>query len=241
MNNLLKIIPISLLLFTIGCGTLFPSPEPGIITVKVATEPSALDSLGIIEGDAFFIKINDIRAYRSNEDYAIIYDSLGAYSDVDRIINTFKLLNDTFVVYEIGRTWFPPEEFVEIRLSAYISPVVDTTIDTVIAEIETTEVWVDTTQTPWDTINVICDTTYTIDTVETESNVLILGGIRCPLEMPDTASPLVSLPDTFNIQEHDTTQILLIFDPVASLKRKLDTYQFFPTFRVSESSSRSSP
>jgi hypothetical protein len=232
MKNFLKIIPLFLLPFLSNCTTpVSPSSEPGVITLKVTTEPSARDSLGIIDGDALFIRISNVRTYRSNGDYAVIYDTLGAYRDVDRIINSFRLAGDSFVTYEIGRTWLPPEEFVEIRLSVYPSPVVDTTIDTVVAEVETTEIWVDTTQIPWDT-TAICDTTWKVDTIPTPSNVLILGGARYEVEMSDTASPVVTVTDTFDITERDTTEVKLIFDAATSLKRKLDTYEFFPTFRA---------
>lgn len=232
MKNFLKIIPFFLLPFLLNCTTpVSPSPEPGVIALKVSTEPTARDSLGIIDGDAFFVKINDVRAYRANGDYAVIYDTLGAYRDADRIINTFKLSGNSFVTNEIGRTRLPPEEFVEIRLSVYTAPVVDTVIDTVIADIETTGLWIDTTQTPWDT-TAVCDTTYKPDTTTTPSNVLILGGASYPVQMSDTASPVVTVAGTFDITEHDTTDVLLIFDAATSLKRKLDTYEFFPTFRA---------
>ena len=232
MKELLKTILLFLLLFLLDCTTpVSPSPDPGVIALKVTTEPSARDSLGIIDGDALFIKINDVRAYRANDDYAVIYDTLGAYRDENRIINTFESSGNSFIIYEIGRTWLPPEEFIEISLTVFPSPVIDTTVDTVIAEIETTAIWIDTTQTPWDT-TAVCDTTYKPDTTTTTSNILILGGMEFPVELSDTVNPIITVPNVFNITEHDTTNVILIFDAASSLKRKLDTYELIPTFRA---------
>ena len=221
-NTILPILFSFLIAYGISCTTsLPPSPEPGVIHLYITTDSEDRDTLGITEGDALILRLSNIRVFRDTLDYAVIYDTLGAYEEKERIVNAFRVKGDSFAITRIGETWLPPEEFVQIRITVHPGQVVDTTIT-----IDTTVV-VDTTVTPPETTTVV-DTSMTM----VGSNVLILGGIRYPVHMPDTVDPVVSLDYTFSIVEHETTDVVVVFEASKSIRRRWDAYEFYPTFRV---------
>jgi len=94
------------------------SPHPGVFKLGLINNPGTFD---ISEADTLLLQISQIRVYRSNGDFARIYQTLDSYLDRPQLINIFQMSDSIPERFQIGETYLPPEEFTEISLT--INPV----------------------------------------------------------------------------------------------------------------------
>jgi len=251
---------ILVVLMCVYCTGMPPSPKPAYLRVWIEGKGD-IDSLNIKPGDCLNLGIYNIRMYRENGDYKMVYYTPDKWYDTTRIVNVlaWDTVENKFIAHYLGETDLPADKFVQIKLTMRPEALKETTFTLQIDTSYTldTVVVIDT---------IISDTSYVIDTVTSETTLVIRDSIVYDTFYIDTTgmvvdtmldTVIVSYPYTFryhgynydivggvssvaeaefelNVEEGAYYDLYLYFDIENSVVRVLDHYELNPTIEVKE-------
>jgi len=111
---------IGVVVYLINCSNIEPSPEPGILRITLASDPSdttiviVTDTFTVGESDSFGVTIFQGKVYRDSA-YAVLYPTTRSYKQEDITYNLIKRENNQYHAYIIFESYVPPQDYNRIK------------------------------------------------------------------------------------------------------------------------------